>query len=296
MSTEETAPAITQEVASTSTGLAIPTLRTLHRRFGIPERPTYTPRDLEDLHWIAERLEAGLSLGDAVTLWRASHDRSKDAKQSTRPGAAAALVDALIRYDTRSATSMLDDILDASRLDDVLVDVLQPALLELGRRWACGEATVEQEHFVTNFFRGRLLAWIHAFSSPIGVKGRAIAACAPDEQHEVGLLMLSLLLQVRGWVVLYLGQRVPGDRLGEAIETIRPDAVLFSATRTDHARALALVARSISESRARFFFGGQAFSSEPGLVTEMPGTVILGDARQAVARIHDTVIGSSPLA
>lgn len=294
MSTEETAPAITQDSVSSSTGLSVPTLRTLLRRFSIPVGPVYTPGDLEDLHWIADRLDAGLSLGDAVTLWRASQADSKESKQSPRPGAAAALVDALIRYDTRSATSMLDEILDASRLDDVLVDVLQPALLELGTRWACGEATVEQEHFVTNFFRGRLLAWSHAFSSPTGPAGRAIAACAPDEQHEVGLLMVSLLLQVRGWVVLYLGQRVPGDRLGEAIETIQPDVVLFSATRTDHARSLARVARATPNSSARFFFGGQAFSLEPGLVAEMPGTVLVGDARQAVAQIHDAVIGSSP--
>lgn len=294
MSTEETGPGMTQDFVSSSTGLTLPTLRTLVRRFSIPTGPTYTPSDVEDLHWIADRLDAGLSLGDAVTLWRASHDRPNDSRRSPRPEAASALVEALIRYDSRSATSMLDEILDANRLDDVLVDVLQPALLELGARWACGDATVEQEHFVTNFFRGRLLSWMHAFSSPTGANGRAIAACAPDEQHEVGLLMLSLLLQVRGWAVSYLGQRVPGDRLGEAIEAIRPDVVLFSATRTDHARALAGVARSIPNDVARFFFGGQAFSSEPGLAAEMPGTVLVGDARQAVERIHEAVVGPVP--
>lgn len=293
MDTADVSSSIREEDVSTSTGLTLPTLRTLFRRFSIPPNSTYTNADLTDLHWIADRLDAGLSLGDSVTLWRASHNEATTQQRPPQPGAAGTLVDSLLEYDSRSATSMLEDILTDSRLDDVLVDVLQPALRELGAKWECGEATVEQEHFVTNFFRGRLLSWIHAFSSPNEPRGRAIAACAPDEQHEVGLLMLSLLLQVRGWSVSYLGQRVPGERLGEAITAIRPDVVLFSATRSDHAKLLADVIRSIPNNGARFFFGGQAFSLEPELVAEMPGTVLVGDARQAVERICDDAAGSA---
>lgn len=288
METAEPA-SISQEQVTSSTGLTAHTLRTLVRRYSIPARSPYTKDDLACFHWIADRLDAGLSLTDAVTLWRASRAEPTESHPPPNPQVANALVDSLLRFDSRSATSMLEDILSTSRLDDVLVDVVQPALHALGGKWECGEATVEQEHFVTNFFRGRLLSWIHVLASPRDPIGRAIAACAPDEQHEMGLLMLSVLLQVRGWVVSYLGQRVPGDRLGEAIEAIHPDVVLFSATRTDHARLLADVARSIPAAGTKFFFGGQAFSEDAQLAADMPGTVLVGDARQAARRISNDV-------
>ena len=41
------------------------------------------------------------------------------------------------------------------------------------------------------------------------VRGTAVLACAPGEQHEIGLLMLAVLLRADGWQVAYLGADTP---------------------------------------------------------------------------------------
>ena len=41
------------------------------------------------------------------------------------------------------------------------------------------------------------------------VRGIAVLACAPGEHHEIGLLMLAILLRADGWQVAYLGADTP---------------------------------------------------------------------------------------
>ena len=56
-------------------------------------------------------------------------------------------------------------------------------------------------------------------------------ACAPGEQHEVGLLALAVLLQADGWLAIYLGADTPLDA---AVTTaIRADAELLCLSARD---------------------------------------------------------------
>jgi methanogenic corrinoid protein MtbC1 len=49
------------------------------------------------------------------------------------------------------------------------------------------------------------------------VRGRVVLACAPGERHELGLLMVALLLRGDGWAVDYLGAETPvADALAHA--------------------------------------------------------------------------------
>ena len=85
--------------------------------------------------------------------------------------------------------------------------MLAPALIEVGVRWEAGDVTVAQEHLATSTVRAamqRLLADARA-----DVRGVAVLACAPGEQHEIGLLMLAVLLRADGWQVAYLGADTP---------------------------------------------------------------------------------------
>ena len=50
-----------------------------------------------------------------------------------------------------------------------------------------------------------------------GVRGVAVLACAPGERHDLGLLMLAVLLRADGWQVAYLGADTPlEDAIGLA--------------------------------------------------------------------------------
>ena len=43
------------------------------------------------------------------------------------------------------------------------------------------------------------------------MRGSAVLACAPGEHHDIGLLMLAVMLRADGWRVEFLGADTPVD-------------------------------------------------------------------------------------
>jgi len=104
--------------------------------------------------------------------------------------------------------------------------VLIPYLHDLGERWAAGTVTVAQEHFAANLIRARLLGL--ALDWGAGGTPTSVAACLPGEAHDLGLVMLGLLLARRGWQVTFLGADTPLDSLEDAVESLEPSLVILA--------------------------------------------------------------------
>ena len=111
-------------------------------------------------------------------------------------------------------------------LEFALTDVLIPYLRDLGERWAAGTATVAQEHFASNLIRARLLGLAQGWGA--GGSSTSVAACLPGEAHDLGLVMLSLLMARRGWRVTFLGADTPFDSLESTVRTLRPSVVVLA--------------------------------------------------------------------
>ena len=71
------------------------------------------------------------------------------------------------------------------------------------------------------------------------VRGSAVLACAPGERHEIGLLMLAVLLRSDGWQVAYLGADTPVADAVAFAESVDAVALCLSAATADTADALA---------------------------------------------------------
>ena len=67
---------------------------------------------------------------------------------------------------------------------------------------------------------GRLRALARGWGDGDGP--RALLACPPGEQHELGLLCFGLLLRERGWRIAYLGAETPTVRSSTAIAELSP--------------------------------------------------------------------------
>jgi methanogenic corrinoid protein MtbC1 len=108
-------------------------------------------------------------------------------------------------------------------------DVVQRVQYEVGQRWQQGVLRVGQEHEITEMLREAIaqLSWRHA-ASPEGPP--ILAACAPGEDHDLGLRMVVGLLRARGRQVHFLGTQVDGRFLLEEIRNRQPAVVLLSAT------------------------------------------------------------------
>jgi MerR family transcriptional regulator, light-induced transcriptional regulator len=189
-------------------------------------------------------------------------------------------------------------VVDAARrggLDilDLYLDVLQPALREIGRLWQENELTVAEEHLATAISQ-IVMARIYteevaqAMESP---NRRLVAACADTERHEVGLRMVCDILERDGWDVFYLGAAVPASSLAQLVRERHPDAVLLSASLAPHVPQVRKMIESVRdvtrEAPPYLLVGGRAFLDDPELAQRVGADATAMDARDALDHLRD---------
>ena len=217
-------------------GVSPELLRAWEHRYGLL-RPTrseggfrlYTPEDERRVAVMQSHLGRGLSAAEAarLTLERegAAAPRPETPALERSAGELRAALDVL---DESAAQSALDRLLSVFSPETVLREVVLPHLRALGDRWERGEASVAQEHFASQVLRGRLLGLARGWDR--GAGPRALLACMPGEQHDLGLIAFGLALRDRGWRITFLGPDTPIETLSDAVGALRPDAVVLVAT------------------------------------------------------------------
>ena len=165
-------------------------------------------------------------------------------------------------------------------------------LVDIGDRWHAGELSVAEEHYATSFVRAKLFGLLQAYQPPSTRGPLVFTACAPDEWHEVGILIVSVFLARRGVRVRYLGPNLPLEGLAAIVGRHHPAAVVLSAQSQETARKLRPAAQAIQAGpppHPRFVFGGQAFNSDPRLRAGVEGTYVGPDAAAAADAIASLV-------
>jgi methanogenic corrinoid protein MtbC1 len=136
---------------------------------------------------------------------------------------------AVLAGDGTHARHVVDTALERG-LDPetVCLEVLEPAMHEVGERWARGTIGVASEHLATNLTHGVLGALAPKLRRP-PVGGRlAVVACTPGEQHALGAELVGLMLEGAGWEVLGLGASMPSHDLAALVGAEQPDVVGLS--------------------------------------------------------------------
>ena len=224
---------------SRRTGVSAELLRAWERRYGLlhPTRTgggfrLYSPADERRVSLMRSHLQHGMSAAEAARLTLTEADGStRDDDELLLQRRAQELRQALDDFDEGSAQSALDSVLAEFSTETVLTDLVLPYLHELGERWASGEASVGQEHFASQLIRGRLLGLARGWDR--GAGPRALLACAPGEQHDLGLIAFGVALRARGWRITYLGQDTPLETLAESARSLGPLAIVISSVSTD---------------------------------------------------------------
>jgi MerR family transcriptional regulator, light-induced transcriptional regulator len=189
----------------------------------------YSPQDERRVAAMRSHLERGLSAAEAARL--TLDEEMVAAARTETPAlerAAGELRAALDAFDESAAQSALDRLLSGFSVEIVLREVVLTYLRELGDRWEHGEASVAQEHFASQVLRGRLLGLARNWDR--GAGPRALLACMPDEQHDLGLIAFGLGLRDRGWRITFLGPDTPLETLTDAVTALQPDVVVLTAT------------------------------------------------------------------
>lgn len=277
------------------TGVPLHTLRAWERRYGVP-RPSrhaenryrlYDDEDIADVLWMKQQVDAGVTPAVASARFRQQREQAHALPLAALPleNLRSALYNAFARRDEAAAEQILTEAWSTFTPEQALIEVVQPTLREIGNNWQRNTLSVEQEHFASNLVRQRLHALIQAQPRARLNAPRVIAACAPEEQHDLGLLMFTLFARRQGWDVNYLGQRTP---LAE-LYRIAPEAryVVISVSTVTGLASLANI-WSAPLPDTPLLFGGDIFNVVPKLREHIPGGYLGKNGVEAV-RLLETI-------
>jgi MerR family transcriptional regulator, light-induced transcriptional regulator len=282
-----------------ATGLPAATLRAWERRYGAlaPSRTQsgyrlYSVRDIAVLQWLKARVDEGVTISQAIALldYRRQGEQLRPAVERRSEiwqglsGSRDALLAAVLAFEELQADRVLEEAFVIYGVESVIEHIVAPALALVGNLWHEGKATIAAEHFASNYLRRKLDAIINAAPRPEN-RRPIVLACAPEDWHELGLLLIHLLLRRRGLNSLYLGQNLPVLQFVQEMVRLQPAMVIIAATTEATVPgliALAHAVQSMDAPKPLFGYGGRIFNERPGLRANVPGIFLGESARTAV--------------
>lgn len=301
-------PVFNTKAVARETGVPADTFRAWERRYGVP-RPQrtagghrlYSERDIATIRWLRDRTDEGVNISHAVMLLTNTLDATEvvpDGNDEARPFRQLTdeIVEALTIFNTPQADQILSEAFSIYPLERVLLELVQPAMVEIGERWHRGAINVAVEHFATQFIR-RKIASLFTFFEGGAHRATIVVGCAPGELHDLGAMLSALFLVRRGWHVIYLGPQVPLFDLLETVEAVKPSLVCLSASTMETALELIPVVRGLVQAYPWLHvgYGGRVFNVNPEFRHSMPGMFLGQDARELVEiAVQLLSRGSSP--
>jgi MerR family transcriptional regulator, light-induced transcriptional regulator len=195
---------------------------------------------------------------------------------------------ALIAGDAQLADLIaLDAVGQGVDVPTLYVDVMAPALREIGSLWERGGLTVADEHLATSI---ALSVMRHtgpaARRAPARSRARITLAGIGGEGHVVGLRMIADLAEGAGFDVHFLGPAVPVAALSGAVRRHRPALVGLSVTMAASVGELDAAIGAVAEHGVPLLVGG---AGVPDTLRDDPAVHHAADARGALALIERLV-------
>lgn len=211
-------------------------------------------------------------------------------------GEAARYLECLLAADRKQAYEGIVALLEQHvPIKDVYMHIFQAVQYEVGRLWQLGRINVAQEHYctaATQSIMSRLYPyWLAAH--PKGGTRRLVSACVGNEQHEMGIRMLTDFFEMEGWDTYYLGANVPDHSLLQSIVSYRADLIAISATMTFHVHLVQELIATIRSNEhtagIKIIVGGLPFNIDQQLWQQVGADGYAPDADQAI-QLADTLV------
>lgn len=273
------------------TAIAAGTLRQWERRYGVPlpERSEagyrlYSDEDLRAIEAMKHHI------ADGVPASRAAELVARSAPTNANPMPTEALrrrlVDAFLALDEDQAERVLGEAHALHPVESVVPDVIAEAMVDIGDLWHDGKIDTTTEHFSSSFVQGWLrhlmsLAASHVYGPSV------IVACAPGDHHELGALMLAVLLRRAGYAVYYVGADTPVADLSAMASHLGASAVMLSASAPGALDALEQHRDLLKQLAPLVVYGGAAFDHEPARAERLGGVYLADNIGEAVKRFDE---------
>lgn len=283
------------------TGLSKDVLRMWERRYGFPrpERDAhgerlYPAEQVARLRLIKRLMDQGHRPGRlipasdealAALAPRQGHDEIAQAPPDASD--LSEFVAAIKRQDIAGFQQGLQQRLLRQGLQRFVTDTVAPLTRQVGLAWERGGLQVFEEHLYTELTKRVLRQAITPLSTP-GNGPRVLLTTVPDEQHQLGLLMLEALLTLEGAECVPLGTETPLGEIAAAAEAHRADVVALSFSAAFPQRqipALLTQLRALLTPRTALWCGGRG-AARVGAAPGLQVISALDDAVLALARLR----------
>jgi DNA-binding transcriptional MerR regulator len=228
---------LTAGEAARQLGVAVTTLRSWHRRYGLG--PTqhehgrhrrYGSEDLALLATMRTLIAQGMPAAEAarlalagVRMPPAGSDPATNPREPGRARAVAGLLDTALRLDAEGVRRLVRQALAERGVVGAWQELICPVLITIGERHAATGELIEVEHLLSRTVSEALAAV--ARPAP-GVPARILLACADEEQHSLPLEAMAAAAAERGLGCRLLGARAPPAALLTAVRRTGPRLVV----------------------------------------------------------------------
>ncbi len=196
-------------------------------------------------------------------------------------------LDLLLAGERAQAISFVNGCLElGTSVEDVYLEIIEPAQREIGRLWQAGQVSVAQEHYCTAVAQ-LVLAQLYPRIMHASRGGpKLVVTCVVGELHEMGARMVADFFEMNGWDTTYLGANTPVDALLQMLGRLRPDLLALSATTSFQVGALAKIIEAVrgheSVRHLKILVGGRPFQIASELWQRVGADAYAPDARAAV--------------
>ncbi len=165
-------------------------------------------------------------------------------------------------------------------------DTVQPAMYEVGARWASGEISVAEEHMASALAQTVVAHMQVKTPAAMARRGKALITAATNEQHELGARMTAHVFESDGWEITFLGANMPLADLTHMARKLLPRFIGISIAmpyHLHHARRIIDALKNDSElNQIKILAGGLVFANFPEAADYLPGAEVVSDLEAAV--------------
>ncbi|MDD4310060.1 MAG: cobalamin-dependent protein [Candidatus Cloacimonetes bacterium] len=198
----------------------------------------------------------------------------------------------LLAGDKDKATNyILDMVQSGTSIRDCYINIIQPLQYEVGRLWHEGKISVGQEHYVTAASQVVMSQFYSAIMDHPDNHKRIVSACISGEQHEVGLRMVSDLMELEGWDTMFLGANTPLETIPETTLAWKADLLAISVTLAIHLDKLSELIKlcRVQIPHLKVMVGGYPFNLDPELWRKIGADGFANNALNAISTAESLI-------
>jgi methanogenic corrinoid protein MtbC1 len=190
---------------------------------------------------------------------RPAHPAS--AEDGKPPESVARYLDYAVRGQRREAAEFALSFLQGGLAPEQIADgLLLPALRQLGWSWEKNRIGASTEHRATEITRYVIYRIFDSLPVKRSLPLKAVLACVPGDQHDIGIEIMAGLLRSDGWSPVLIGRGAPHQDLLETVADARPDVLVLSVSLISLLPAACALIADVREKTpgVRIILGGSA--------------------------------------